>query len=408
MNAALLNSLWQGAFIAAVAALVTFLPPARNASTRYAVWFTALIALAILPLLSLWHPTDTFTALPTPVLHTASAASRVAAQAATASGSWLVLTWIAGVALCLFRIGLSYARIDRIVRNASPAPELGPRVMTSDDVTTPIAARLFSPVVIIPSSVAATFERRDLESIVYHELAHIRRGDVTGNFIQRLIEACLFFNPWVYVIGRQMIKERESACDDWVVHAMRDPDRYANCLAQLAQMRRSRLPLLTPSAIGSKHVLVGRIARLLNGKVIQLKINYLVLGASVMSFGILAVLLQSSEGLASTGSARTGSTDGLIAASACTFPHGYADAKPRNATPPEIPKSDYKSGLSAGALVNIAADGHPVSAKIVKSSGNAAVDRATVEAAMHSTYYPATKACKAVSSQYYFHIETGP
>ncbi|MEO6834391.1 MAG: M56 family metallopeptidase [Candidatus Tumulicola sp.] len=409
IDAALLNGLWQGALVVAVATCITLGLPQRHAATRYAVWFAALLALALLPILTLWHPAETFTSLPSSVTHTASAASRVTQRAANASGLWPLVAWLVGVAFCLLRLGLSYVRIARIVRKALPAPDIGPDVLISDEVAIPFAARLFSPLIIIPKGVAETFETSDLHAIIQHERAHIRRMDVAGNLVQRAIEACLFFNPWVYIIGRKLIAEREAACDDWAVHAMRDPDRYAACLTKLAQgAQRSHAPLLTPSAIGSKHLLVGRIARLLDGKATQLKINYLVLGMSVISFGILAVLLQSSEGLASTGFVHPGPAASVVAASACTFPNGYADAKAKDAAPPDIPKSAYRAGLSAGALVNISADGHPTSAKIVKSSGNPAVDRATVDAAMHSTYSAATKACKAVASQYYFHIETGP
>lgn len=405
----LLDGLWQGAFVAAVAALVTVLLPRRNAATRYAVWFTALLALAILPMSSLWHPAQTFTALPASVVHTASIASRVTERTVTASGWWLMAIWLTGGALCLFRLGVSYHRINRIVRGATLAPELGTSVLISDDVMVPIAARLFSPVVVIPANLAATLERSDLESLVRHERAHIRRMDIVGNFIQRVVEAGLFFNPWVYVIGRQLIKEREAACDDWVVHATHDPDRYALCLSQLAQgVRQSHPLLLTPSAIGSGHMLVTRVARLLDGKAGQLKINYFVLGASILAFAILGVLLGTSQGLASAGLLPSASAASVVSDSSCTFPHGYTDVKPINPVAPSIPKSDYRAGLSAGALVTVGPDGRAVSAKIVKSSGNAAIDRATVDAAMASTYSPATKACKPVAGMYLFHIETGP
>lgn len=401
MNEFLIDSLWQGALVTVVAALIVTLVPQRQAATRYAVWFAALLALAVLPMLSVWDSTQMIATPATPVVHIASAASRATAQAAEASGSWLVFAWLAGCAFFLLRLALSYARIRRIVRTATRAPQFGPQVMTSDRIAIPIAAGLFSTAIIIPTRIAASFERSDIDGIVQHERAHIARRDVAGNLIQRVLEAFLFFNPCVYIIGRQLLKEREAACDDWVVHESTDPNRYAACLAQLALgARRSRIPLLTPSAVGSKHVLVLRVARLLNGKVPQLKTNYLVLAASVASFAVLAVLLQSSGGLASVATA--------AGAGSCSVPHGYAYVQVKDAAPPEIPKSAYRPGLEATALVTVDAAGHPVSAKIVKSSGSAAVDHATVDAAMHSTYSPAMKACKPVRGSYYFHVKTGP
>ena len=149
-------------------------------------------------------------------------------------------------------------------------------------------------------------------------------------------------------------------------------------------------------------MLVGRIARLLDGKATQLKVNYFILGAIVMAFGLLAVLLQTSNGLASV------TSKVVVATNSCAFPNGYADVKVLNPAEPNISKSDYRPNLSANALVTVGPDGHPISAKIVKSSGSAGVDRATVNAAMTSTYSPKTKACVPVTGEYLFNVDTGP
>ncbi len=408
MNTVLLDGLWQGALGAAVAALAMIWIPQRHAATRYAVWFAALLALAILPIAGLWHPS--FVTLPAPVEQTAAATTFVTAKAASATGSWLAFVWLAGIAFGVLRLGISYARIDRIVRNAMPAPALGADVMTSDTVLVPIAAGFFSPVVVLPTHLVTSLERGDLESIVQHERAHIRRRDIAGNLIQRIVEACLFFNPWVYVIGRQLIVEREAACDDWAVHATAEPNRYASCLAHLAQSAQHRhTPLLTPSAIGSRRMLVGRIARLLDGKVTQLKINYLVLGTTVAAFGILAVLLQTSAGLAA--SAPTSIGNDTVAAARCANRGNLAasaDVKVLNAIPPAIPKSAFRPNVSANALVIVGADGVPIRVTIVKSSGSIGMDRAIIKAARDSKYSPAMKNCKPITGQYLFHVDTGP
>jgi beta-lactamase regulating signal transducer with metallopeptidase domain len=399
MNTILLDGLWQGGIIAAIAAGATALVPQRQAATRYAVWFTALVALALVPVFTVWHPVPAFAPLPMPVEHTAVATSVITARAASATGMWLLAAWLIGVAVCFLRLGVSHARIARIVRNATQAPEFGAGVVTSNELSVPIAAGLFKPVVVIPASLAMTLERSDLESIVAHERAHIRRMDVAGNLVQRVVEACLFFNPWIYVIGRQLIAEREAACDDWAVSATGEADRYATCLAQLGQgAPNSRVPLLTPSAIGSRHMLVGRIARLLNGKVAQLKINYLVLGASVVTFGILVVLLQTSSGQAATAKPVN-----VAATASCNAP--AAVLKPAI---PDIPQSSVKANVSADALVTIGADGRPMTAKIVKSSGSPAVDKATFQAALASTYSPKTVDCKPVAGEYVFHVQASP
>jgi beta-lactamase regulating signal transducer with metallopeptidase domain len=407
VNEILLNSLWQGAGVTAIAAVIALLVPQRQAATRHAVWLCALLGLVAVPLALLWHPHESVPVLPAQVVHTASAATGVTQRAASASGQWLLLLWTAGVAFCLMRLALSYAAIERIARRSEPAPHLGPNVVISPDVGTPIAARIFAPIVVIPLGVACSLDASDLQSIVQHELAHIRRMDLAVNLVQRIIEALFFFNPWVYVIGRQLVKEREAACDDWVVQAASDPDRYASCLAKLAQRNAPRgLPLLTPSAIPSKHMLVGRIARILTGKAPQLKINYAVIALTVVAFSGLGILLSTSQSVAATGVSL--GAPSTVATASCTFPHGYSDVKPLNPNPPDIPKASYKAGVSAEALVTVNPDGHAATAKIVKTSGVPAIDQATIDAAMHSTYSPATKACKAVTGDYLFKVETGP
>ena len=285
MIEALLNGLWQGALIVAVAAAITILVPQRYAATRYAVWFAALVALAVVPLsglLSLGLPQGTvFFSLS----RTTTVATHVVSRAAGASGVWLGLLWAAGASVCLLRLACSYVRIARIVRFAEPAPAYGERVFTSRAIAIPISAGILRPVVILPADFPETLDAGDLQAIVAHERAHIARGDLLANLVQRTLEALLFFNPWAYAIGRQLIKEREAACDDWAVRASNDPARYAACLASLALRNpRVRAPLFTPSAIGSGRLLAGRIARILDGKAGQMKTNYFVLATAVALF----------------------------------------------------------------------------------------------------------------------------
>ncbi len=140
-------------------------------------------------------------------------------MASSAGGFWFAAFWGAGILVCTVRIAISYLCLGRIRRSATPAPRLGERVFTSPLVPVPIAAGLWHPVVIVPNDLFDTLAPRDLEAIIAHERAHIARNDIFGNVVQRLVESLLFFNPWVYVIGRQLVKEREAACDDWAVRA---------------------------------------------------------------------------------------------------------------------------------------------------------------------------------------------
>jgi bla regulator protein blaR1 len=391
---ALLDSLWQGAVIVAVALGLTALLPRRHAATRYAVWFVSLLALAILPLIGLFTSALPESAMPITVVGTARAASHLAEVTSNADGVWLAAIWGVGILACAVRTAVSYLRLKRIMRSAVPIPQLGERVFISPVVAIPIAAGLRHPVVVVPNDLARTLVPSDLEAIVAHERAHIARNDILGNVIQRAIESLLFFNPWAYVIGHQLVKEREAACDDWAVRAGNDPDRYASCLARLG-LRSPRLQtsFLTPSAIWPERMLVGRIARLLNGKAIQVKTNYFVVAAAVALFAMLGFAFQSPSGLAAN--------------SSCS-----SDASIVHAAQPDIPEADAKAHPHAAVTlaVTVTAQGQPSDIEIVKvTGGSPAIADAAVHAARDSTYKPEMRNCKAVSGgKYLFQVELGP
>lgn len=270
----LFNGLLQGAAIVAIALLAVRCVPERNAATRYALWFAALLALLVVPVLTVvsnvgarlvaaLRPSSgvhgiTISLLPVGTL--AHDATQLAASATT----WIVALWLAGALVAGSRLVVSFIRIERIRRNATPIDPYERHVLVSADIAIPVAAGIFQPVVILPKTVVETLASNDVARVVAHERAHIRRNDLAGNLIQRSIEAILFFNPWVYVIGRHLVDERESACDDQAVARTGEATDYAQCLATLAQsVHRRRAGLLTPSALGSRNSVIARIERLI-------------------------------------------------------------------------------------------------------------------------------------------------
>jgi D-alanyl-D-alanine endopeptidase (penicillin-binding protein 7) len=392
---ALLNSLWQGALIVAIAAIVNALVPAHHAASRYLVWLTALAALVVVPVSTAFAPQDAYDAVPAVLVTASAATSAVVTRAADSASSWLLLPWVLGVLFFVSRLSVSGIRINAMLRASRSASFFGTDVRISDRMSVPIAAGLLRPVVVLPGGMVETLPVADLRSLIEHERAHIARGDVLTNFLQRLIEAALFFNPWVYLIGRELVKEREAACDDRAVLATGAAETYAASLAAVAIARRERNLLLTPSALGSKRSLLARVARLLSEKETVVKANYLPAAACAIAFALLTLSL-GSKGLAHSQNA------------ASSLPANcYRSAMVIVPATPDIPKDAYRANVSAEALVTIDADGHPLKAKIVTPSGSSAIDNATVEAAMHSTYKPKLSDCKAVVGTYLFRVDTG-
>jgi TonB family protein len=417
----LFDGLWEGAAVIAIAYLVNRCVPQRNATTRYAVWFATLLALLVVPVLTvLSNAGALLLAAVQPHAAAAEHAWKIslfpaqplvhgAASFFAPALRWIPVVWLLGAAVCLARLGASLVRIARIRKGAIPAQAAGD-VLISADVAIPIAVGFRKPAIIIPKQLFETLAAADLDRVIAHERAHLRRHDVPGNLVQRLVEAILFFNPWVYFAGRNLTLEREAACDDWAVRKTGDAGEYAAFLATLARrICRTRAPLATPSALGSRHELVERIERLAGSASRGLTINYYVLGGTVMIFVLLTLALEAfSPALAfsPTQSVSAAAVTGLAAVpAACANPN--VDALVTKPAEPQMPRG-FKAGGSAVVAVTIAPNGSVTHASVLKSSGNAQIDRSVLDAARHSTYSPKLVDCKAVTGSYLFRADFKP
>lgn len=166
---------------------------------------------------------------------------------------WLVLAWVAGVGLCSGRMAAEWMKLRRLADRALPAPEawqerldalsrrLGlrraVRLLQSSDVDVPAAVGWLSPVVLLPVSTLAGLPARQLEMVLAHELAHIRRHDFAVNLAQVLVETLLFFHPAVRWISHVIRVEREHCCDDVAVAASGNSVSYARALTALETLR---------------------------------------------------------------------------------------------------------------------------------------------------------------------------
>ena len=137
-------------------------------------------------------------------------------------------------------------------------------LFTSDKVTVPMTVGALKPVIVLPPNLANELSTSEFDSVVAHELAHIRRWDYLTNLLQRFTQAFLFFHPAVWFIGRQLMIERELACDDWALK-MCEPRRYASCLTRLVEMLGDSRPLAAAAGIlFGKHVISRRVEMILN------------------------------------------------------------------------------------------------------------------------------------------------
>ena len=418
--AMLLSGLWQGGLVVALTYAISKLLARRSAATRHALWMIALFALVAVPIGATLS--DAGAQLLRPLAaHSMHQGYTIALLPAgkyvdhargwfEAFAPWIVFAWILGLAAGWARLAASFVRVEGIRRRASLLVSTQDDVFGSREVGVPIVAGIAKPVIVLPHDLAATLSPDDLRRVVEHERAHIRRGDPLWNLIQRVIEAALFFNPWVHVAGAALSNEREAACDDWAVERTGSAGEYAVCLATLAQMLRAqKLPLLVAGAYRSRHALVARIERLCAGAPRRLGINRYALGGTIVLFIVATLALQAFSPALALTPAQPGienlSTGASAIAAACTSRNVEATAV--NPAMPELPHGFKVSG-DVVVAVTLSSSGHVTRTKVTHSSGNAAIDNAVVAAARNSTYSPKLVNCKPVAAQYLFRADFKP
>ena len=197
---------------------------------------------------------------------------------------WIVGVWLVGTALFSLRLLLSWIGIWRLRKQVAPVPNwvatkteqlakaivvAKPLIKTSQLVTEAIAVGFFKPMILLPASWLTELPPDMLETIIVHELAHIRRGDLWVNLMQRVVEALLFYHPAVWWLSDRTRIERELCCDAIVVDITENPLRYAETLERVGRLSfaqvtpTSNLKSLNVSSVGSRKVLLGRIQSVL-------------------------------------------------------------------------------------------------------------------------------------------------
>ena len=145
---------------------------------------------------------------------------------------------------------------------------LGTRIGITQRVELLVSGRVFAPTVVgwlrplvlMPVGALSGLPPAQLEALLAHELAHIRRHDYLVNILQSVAEALLFYHPAVWWVSGQIRAEREFCCDDVAVAITGDAVTYARALTEVASVPRPGLNVPVAAAGGS---LVTRIGRLL-------------------------------------------------------------------------------------------------------------------------------------------------
>jgi hypothetical protein len=288
----LLHFLWQGAAAALllVAANGSF---ARSPRTRYLAASATLAAMMAMPVATFALFALRPAAVATAEGPTGGAAATLVAAALPSDGGrpidlparvapalpWLVGGWCLGVAALsihslggwmlaqrLRRSGLQAAAADlraaadRLCGALQVSRPV--RLCVSALVEVPTVVGWLRPVVLLPAGALVGLSAAQLELVLAHELAHVRRYDYLVNLVQTAVETLLFYHPAVWWVSHRMRVEREHCCDDLAVAACGSAVRYARALTDFEE-RRVSAPRLALAATGG--ALSERVRRLLGG-----------------------------------------------------------------------------------------------------------------------------------------------
>ena len=125
-------------------------------------------------------------------------------------------------------------------------------------VTSPVTIGYIKPVILLPIAAINQLSAQQLEAVLLHELAHIRRYDYLINLVIRFIHSILYFNPFVKALMKTVEREREKSCDEMVIQFQYDPHGYASALLMLEKVNYLRKPLAV-AVSGRKNDLLHRI-----------------------------------------------------------------------------------------------------------------------------------------------------
>jgi beta-lactamase regulating signal transducer with metallopeptidase domain len=384
ISAALVHSLWQDSMVAGLLWLALAALRGHSANARYATSCAGLGFMVLLPITT------------TAVLYARAFAPEIASESGAGTAravmafstvhdlhlktslaivqEWALPVWSVGVLLCSLRllVGGGHALVLR--RRSEPADEAlraivariarrtgverSVHVLMSAMADGPATLGWLRPVILLPPATVLGLTPQQLEAVLAHELAHIRRHDYLVNVLQVLLETLLFYHPAVWWASRRVRVERESCCDDVAVGSCGDALCYAQALTKVASLRLTAASLAVGAASGP---LVRRIERLLGGTAARERRSQwpaaLALSLALASAALNVTWIRAQtrgDHATGVGSGGTAVVDGAPAAQASTQPppraHTVAPTTRRSPDADTTPSSLSPPAITLGAL----------------------------------------------------------
>lgn len=293
LSLTLIHFMWQGFFVALALKLALTFTSYKKPQWRYAFSSLAMVANLLIPLFTFFIIYQPDFQQFSPLMNNNMLLGNVISNDIQSTALWysntveflpyLSLTWIMITFVLAVKLFIELYNVNQLPKTgtspADPALEARfhqlveqvkltctPQILISLKNDVPMAIGWVKPVVLIPITMLSGLTPAQLDMLILHELAHIRRHDYLVNFIQTLVEIFLFFHPGVRWVSKQMRNEREYCSDDIAVQHCGNPVAYAHTLADTASIcdshRNHSIPAMAMAASGGD--LKQRVIRLID------------------------------------------------------------------------------------------------------------------------------------------------
>lgn len=319
----LVHSFWQGALVYGVLRLLFVVSSGLTARFRYhAAYFslTALFAWFLVSFVQQWQRFQSITVgitegtfdaadQKTLLVKTVPQQTGILAHDLLAQTEryfpFLILAYLSGVLFLSLRFAGGLVRLHMLRKGMVAEPPrhvtemledlrlmLGinrnVRIRLSLKVQAPVVFGTLRPVILLPLATLSQLSTSQLEAILLHELAHIKRNDYFLNVLQSVMETVLFFNPFTWLISSLVRREREYVCDDLVLEHTDQSIPYARALATLEASRKDGGHLAL-AATGRPNHLLHRIKRIVEMKKQPLNYSHLLLTILIVSTLVVSI-----------------------------------------------------------------------------------------------------------------------
>ena len=295
----LIHSLWQGLVLAILTGVVIQLTRKQPALVRYQLLTALLLVFLVTVAVTVrqqWSQTepDTYTINPVSADSQPVSIQLVPGNYPTTSlllgqatafintyANWIVALWLFVACLRFIRLGIQMGAVQRLKTRYVSTPtadwqnrfqQLAIRLHLTQPVALlesgladmPMVVGFIKPVILVPLGMLSQLPADEVEAILWHELAHLKRKDYLVNLLQHGIEILFFFNPAVLWLSSLIRDEREHCCDDLAVSQLSSRKPFIKALIAFQETNQPTAPYAVAFG-GPKRYLLNRVKRILLG-----------------------------------------------------------------------------------------------------------------------------------------------